>query len=218
VIIFDCNGVLVDSERIAAAIAAESFNRIGVPLTTELVIRYFFGRRPADMFATVEAAMQRGLPPDFAAEVAAATIERLRSELRAMPHAGHALTWLRGPKCVASSAPEDRVRISLQTAGLDRFFEGNLFSASDVPRGKPAPDLFLHTAGRMGVRAEDCIVVEDSPAGVTAAAAAGMTPVGFVGGSHAEANLAERLLAAGARSIVADLRHLKSTIVSLRGY
>ena len=210
VIIFDCNGVLVDSERIAAAVAAESFNRIGIPLTADLVIRYFFGRRPADMFATVEAAMQRSLPPDFAAGVAAAMP-------RAMPHAAHALTWLREPKCVASSAPQDRVRISLQTAGLARFFDGNLFSASDVSRGKPAPDLFLHAAARMGVPPEQCIVVDDSPAGVTAAAAAGMTPVGFVGGSHAEANLAERLVAAGARSIVADLRHLKSAIVSLRG-
>jgi len=218
VIIFDCNGVLVDSERIAAAVAAESFNRIGIPLTADLIIRYFFGRRPADMFATVEKAMQRNLPPDFAAGVATATIERLRQELRAMPHAAHALTWLREPKCVASSAPEDRVRISLQTAGLARFFEGNLFSASDVSRGKPAPDLFLHAAERMGVPREQCIVVEDSPAGISAAAAAGMTSVGFVGGSHAEANLAERLVAAGARSIVADLRHLKSTIVSLRGY
>lgn len=218
VIIFDCNGVLVDSERLAAAVAAESFNRAGIPLTADLVIRYFFGRRPADMFATVEAAMHRSLPPGFAEEVAAATIERLRHELRAMPHAVHALTWLRGPKCVASSAPRNRVQISLQTAGLDRFFEANLFSASDVARGKPAPDLFLHAAARMGVQAGDCIVVEDSPAGVTAAAAAGMTPVGFVGGSHAGADLPERLLTAGARTIVADLRHLKSTIVSLRGY
>jgi HAD superfamily hydrolase (TIGR01509 family) len=216
-IIFDCNGVLVDSERIAAAVAAESFNRIGIPLTADLVIRYFFGRRPADMFATVEKAMQRSLPPDFAAEVATATIERLREDVRPMPHAAHALTWLREPKCVASSAPKDRMRISLETAGLDRFFEGNLFSASDVSRGKPAPDLFLHAAEHMDVPPGQCIVVEDSPAGVTAAAAAGMTPVGFVGGCHAEANLANLLVAAGARSIVADLRHLKGTIVSLRG-
>jgi HAD superfamily hydrolase (TIGR01509 family) len=218
VIIFDCNGVLVDSERIAAAVAAESFARIGVPLTADQVIRYFFGRRPADMFATVEAAMERGLPPGFAEGVAAATIERLRKELRAMPHAVHALTWLRDRKCVASSAPPDRVRASLQTAGLARYFDNNLFSASDVALGKPAPDLFLHAAKQMGADPARCIVVEDSPAGVTAAAAAGMTPIGFVGGSHAEANLAGRLVAAGARSVVADLRHLKSTIVSLRGY
>lgn len=217
-IIFDCNGVLVDSERIAVSVAAESFQRIGIPLTAELISKYFFGRRPADMFATVEAAIKRDLPEGFAAGVAATTIERLRSEVRAMPHAAHALTWLRGPKSIASSAPKDRVRMSLQAAGLYRFFEGNVFSASEVALGKPAPDLFLHVASQRGVRPQDCIVVEDSPAGVTAAAAAGMTPVGFVGGSHAEADLTERLLASGARAIVADMRHLKGTVVGLRGH
>ena len=216
-IIFDCNGVLVDSERIAAAVAADAFMRAGFPLTPELVTRYFFGRRPADMFAAVETVTKRQLPPNFPAEVAAATLRRLRTELRAMPHAAHALTWLRGPKCVASSSPADRIRTSLEIAGLARFFDF-FFSASDVPNGKPAPDLFLHAASRMGVQAADCIVVEDSPAGVTAATAAGMTSIGFVGGSHAGDALGEQLSAAGARTIVADLRHLKSTVVALRGW
>src|SRR5581483_12293659 len=85
VIIFDCNGVLVDSEPIAAAVAAEEFNRIGIPLTPEMVTRYFFGRRPADMFATVETVTRRRLPADFATSVAVATLKRLRSDLRAMP-------------------------------------------------------------------------------------------------------------------------------------
>jgi HAD superfamily hydrolase (TIGR01509 family) len=210
--------VLVDSERIAASVAAESFQSIGVPLTPELVLKYFFGRRPADMFATVEAAIKQKLPQNFADSVAAATIQRLTAELRAMPHAAHALTWLRGPKSIASSAPKDRVRRSLQAAGLYRFFEGNVFSASEVPLGKPAPDLYLYVAKQRGVRPQDCIVVEDSPAGVTAATAAGMTAVGFVGGSHAEADLAGRLVESGARAIVVDMRHLKGTIVGLRGY
>ena len=83
--------------------------------------------------------------------------------------------------------------------------------------GKPAPDLFLHAAARMGVQACDCIVIEDSPAGVTAATAAGMAVIGFVGGSHASAPLGEQLIQAGARTVVADLRHLKSTVVGLRG-
>jgi HAD superfamily hydrolase (TIGR01509 family) len=144
-------------------------------------------------------------------------LERRRAELRAMPHAAYALTWLRGPKCVASSSAPDRIRASLVTTGLARFFDC-LFSASDVPNGKPAPDLFLHAASRMGVQAADCIVVEDSPAGVTAATAAGMTAIGFVGGSHAGALLGEQLMVAGARTIVADLRHLKSIVVALRGW
>jgi HAD superfamily hydrolase (TIGR01509 family) len=201
VIIFDCNGVLVDSEQLAATAAAHEFTRIGIPITSELVMRYFLGRRPADMFAAVEAA----------------TLERLRVELRAMPHATHALTWLRGPKCVASSSSRDRIRASLEITGLARFFDFQ-FSASDVANGKPAPDLFLHAAARMGVKACDCIVVEDSPAGVTAATTAGMAAIGFVGGSHATAPLGEQLMQAGARTVLADLRHLKSTVVSLRGW
>ena len=217
VIIFDCNGVLVDSEQISAAVAADEFTRAGIPITPELVTRYFIGRRPADMFAMIEAATKRKLPAHLGATVAAATIERLRAELRAMPHAAYALTWLRGPKCVASSSASDRIRASLETTGLARFFD-NLFSAGDVPKGKPAPDLFLHAASRMGVRACDCIVVEDSPAGVTAATTAGMAAIGFVGASHAGALLGEQLMAAGARAIVADLRHLKSTVVALRGW
>ncbi len=217
-IIFDCNGVLVDSEQIAAAVAAQEFVRAGVPMTPELVSRYFLGRRPADMFAAIETVTKRKLPENFGATVAAATIRRIRAELRAMPHAAHALTWLREPKCVASSSTLDRIRASLETTGLARFFEPNLFSASDVPNGKPAPDLFLYVAGRMGVVPSECIVVEDSPAGVAAATAAGMTAIGFVGGSHAGAKLGEDLLSAGARTIIADMRQLKGTVVALRGW
>ena len=217
VIIFDCNGVLVDSEPIAAAVAAEEFTRAGIPLTPELVLRFFFGRRPADMIAMVEAAAKRKLPPSFAGRLTAAIVARLRADLRAMPHAAYALTWLRGPKCVASSATLDRIRASLETTGLARFFD-RMFSAADVPNGKPAPDLFLHAAARMGVEPRDCIVVEDSPAGVSAANAAGMNAIGFVGGSHAQGELGGALLAAGARTIVADLRHLKGTVVALRGW
>ncbi len=217
-IIFDCNGVLVDSEQIAAAVAAEELTRAGIPITSEQVTRYFIGRRPADMFAAVEATTKRRLPEHFGAAVNRVTLRRLRAELRPMPHVVHALTWLRGPKCVASSSPHDRIWASLETAGLTRYFEPFLFSASDVPNGKPAPDLFLHAARRMKADPSDCIVIEDSPAGVAAATSAGMTAIGFVGGSHAGATLGQDLMAAGAHTIVADMRHLKGTVVALRGY
>jgi beta-phosphoglucomutase-like phosphatase (HAD superfamily) len=118
---------------------------------------------------------------------------------------------------VASSSARDRIYASLEITGLARFFDF-VFSACDVSSGKPAPDLFLHAASRMGVQALDCIVIEDSPAGVTAATAAGMTAIGFVGGSHAGAQLGEELTRAGARAIVPDLRHLKSTVVAIRGW
>ena len=131
-IIFDCNGVLVDSEPLAAEVASQEFARAGIPVTPDIIARFFFGRRPADMFAAVEAATRRKLPADFAETLAAATLKRFQAELRPMAHAAYALTWLRGPKCVASSSPIERIRMSLETTELARFFEPNLFSASDV--------------------------------------------------------------------------------------
>lgn len=217
-VIFDCNGVLVDSELIAAEVTADEFTRAGYPLTPDIVARLFTGRRPADMFAAIEEAYHKRLPPNLTAIVMATTLQRLRAEVRATRHMEYALTWLRGKKCVASSSTLDRVRISLDTTGLLRFFEPNLFSASDVPRGKPAPDLFLYAAAKMKVAPSDCIVVEDSPAGIAAATAAGMVSVGFVGGSHAGPNLEALLKNAGASAVISDMRALKGTVVELRGW
>jgi HAD superfamily hydrolase (TIGR01509 family) len=218
VVIFDCNGVLIDSEPLAAAVAAHEFQRIGIALTPDLIARYFTGRRPADMFAEVEIAAGRKLPPNFAMTVASATLQRFRAELRATTHAAYALSWLRGPKCVASSSSFDRIRLSLETTDLIRFFDPFLFSASEVPNGKPAPDLFLMAAAKMHVDPRDCIVVEDSPVGVAAAVAAGMTGIGFVGGSHAADHLPSQLRAEGAKMIINDMRALKSAVVELRGW
>jgi HAD superfamily hydrolase (TIGR01509 family) len=218
VVIFDCNGVLVDSEPLATAIVSQEFMRAGFPLTPEVVARYFTGRRPADMFAEVENAARRKLPPNFADTVASVILRRFRRELRATHHADYALSWLRGPKCVASSSSHERIRVSLESTGLIRFFEPNLFSASDVHKGKPAPDLFLHVAGTLRVSPGECIVVEDSAVGVAAGVAAGMAVIGFVGGSHAGSQLDTVLRAAGARSVISDLRALKGAIIDLRGW
>ena len=217
-VIFDCNGVLVDSELIAAEVTADEFTRAGYPLTPDIVARLFTGRRPADMFAAIEEAYHKQLPPHLTTIVMATTLQRLRAEVRAMRHMEYALTWLHGRKCVASSSTLDRVRVSLDMTDLLRFFEPNLFSASDVPRGKPAPDLFLYVAAKMGVAPSECIVVEDSPAGIAAATAAGMVSVGFVGGSHAGPNLEALLANAGASAVIADMRALKGTVVALRGW
>lgn len=217
-VIFDCNGVLVESEQLATAVVSQEFMRAGFALTPDVVARYFTGRRPADMFAEVELAATRKLPPNFTTTVATETLRRFRQQLRPTAHAAYALTWLRGPKCVASSSSIDRIRVSLECTDLIRFFEPYLFSASDVPRGKPSPDLFLHVAAKMRVRPSDCIVVEDSAVGVTAGVAAGMTVIGFVDGSHAGAHLGAHLTSAGARTVIADLRALKSTVIDLRGW
>ena len=217
-VIFDCNGVLVDSEPLATSIVSQEFMRAGFNLTPDIVARYFTGRRPADMFAEVEIAAGRKLPPGFAATVASATLRRFRAELRATAHMAQALSWLRGPKCVASSASFDRIRVSLESTDLIRYFDPYLFSATEVRQGKPAPDLFLYAAGKMHVEPRACIVVEDSAVGVAAGVAAGMTAIGFVGGSHAGPRLTEQLRAAGARAVVSDMRALKGTIIDLRGW
>jgi HAD superfamily hydrolase (TIGR01509 family) len=219
VVIFDCNGVLVDGERIASSVLAEAFASIGyTSVTPDVVSRRFHGRRAADIFEIVEKATGRKLPPGFSSHVADATLRRFRAELRPIPHTARALTWIRGPKAVASSSSFDRIRTSLEITGLLNFFSLRLFSASDVPKGKPAPDLFLHAAARLQVDPADCVVVEDSPPGVTAAAKAGMTPIGFVGGSDAPGKLADDLSRAGARTVIADMRALHNAIIDLRGW
>jgi HAD superfamily hydrolase (TIGR01509 family) len=217
-VIFDCNGVLVDSERLAAAVASQELTRAGFALPPEVIGHYFTGRRPADMFLEIERAARRKLPDNFELTVKAATLLRFRKELRTTAHAAYALSWLRGPKCVASSSPFDRIRLSLETTDLIRFFDPYLFSAVDVAKGKPAPDLFLHAAARMDAAPSECLVVEDSPVGVAAAIAAGMKAIGFVGGSHAGDQLAMQLKQEGARVTFSDMRMLKSMIVSLRGW
>lgn len=217
-VIFDCNGVLVDSEPLATAVASSEFMRAGFALTPDVIARYFTGRRATDMFNEVEIAAGRKLPPNFAVTVAQATLEKFRVELRATRHAAQALAWLRGPKCVASSSSLERIRVSLESTDLLRYFEPYVFSANEVPYGKPAPDLFLHAAQKMRVLPRECIVVEDSTVGVSAGVAAGMTVIGFAGGSHAGSELADNLRAAGARIVINDMRALKTAIVDLRGW
>ena len=216
-VIFDCNGVLVDSEPIASAVVAEALTRAGVAMTAETAAQCFHGRRPADIVAIVEAAGKK-LPADLMATMAAETLRRLRGELRAVAHVAHALTWLRGPKAVASSSPLDRIELSLTVTDLLRFFAPRLYSASEVLNGKPAPDLFRLAAARMQVDPAACIVVEDSAPGVIAALGAGMTPIGFVGANPAPGRLARELHAAGAGVVIADMRALKAAVTELRGF
>jgi HAD superfamily hydrolase (TIGR01509 family) len=217
-VIFDCNGVLIDSEPIASAVLADALTRAGIRASAETVARRYHGRRPADVLTEIQTTTGRKLPANFASGVGAETLRRFRAELRPLPHVAHALSWVRGPKAVASSSPFDRIRLGLDVAGLLRYFESRLFSASDVPNGKPAPDLFRYAAARMKVDPAECIVVEDSVPGVAAAVAAGMTAIGFVGGNATPGKLAHDLTAAGARSVIADMRALKGTITDIRGW
>lgn len=183
-VIFDCDGVLVDSESIALACFRDALAGIGLNLTLEETTRRFLGRSAVDCRRCIEELMGRPLPEDFQERFHETLFDALERELRPMAGMEQLLDGLDAPAAVASSSAPDRLRHTLRVAGLLDRFEGRLFSAAMVPNGKPAPDLFLHAAAAMGFDPADCIVVEDTAPGVEAARNAGMPCVGFLGGGH----------------------------------
>jgi len=201
-VIFDCDGVLVDSERIAVPVDVIILERLGWPLTEAEVIERFVGRSEAYMVGEIEAALGRRLAADWAAEFAPLYSEAFK-DLAAVDGVVEALDRIATPTCVASSSSHERLRHSLGLTGLHERFEGRIFSAVDVQNGKPAPDLFLHAAAAMGADPARCAVVEDSVFGLQAARAAGMTAFGYGGG----VTPAERL-EGPATTVFEDMRDL----------
>jgi HAD superfamily hydrolase (TIGR01509 family) len=217
-VIFDCDGVLVDSEVVAARVLARQLAAIGIARTAEECIARYTGISMPRVVACIEAELARELPPDFAERVRTADAEAFKAELRAVPGAREALAGLARPKCVASSGRLSKMRLTLTLTGLMPFFEPrHLFSAQMVAHGKPAPDLFLLASQRMGTAPEHCIVIEDSQAGVTAAIAAGMRVLGFAGGSHCAPGYDAMLRAAGARRVFADMAQLPRLLEATEG-
>lgn len=184
-VIFDCDGVLVDSEPIAISVLVDSMNRLGADITQTEAYRLFLGRS----LATVTECLRDkyGLHADhrFLEDMRQALYSRFVAELKPIEHMAETLDELKMARCVASSSQPERIRLALQTTGLYDRLAPHLFSASMVTHGKPAPDLFLYAAREMGYEPKDCLVVEDSPAGVQAAQAAGMKVLLFTGGTHA---------------------------------
>ncbi|MET7988606.1 HAD family hydrolase [Streptomyces sp. NPDC005281] len=182
-IIFDNDGVLVDSEPISNTLLAAYLTELGHPTSYEDSLRDYMGSAMHRIHDLVLERTGRRLPDDFDDVFHARVFAAFERELKPVPGAGQVLEKLAAdgvPYCVASSGSHERIRVGHRTTGLDRWFdEGRVFSSQDVGRGKPAPDLFLHAAERMGVRPERCAVVEDSPLGVQAANAAGMDVYGF---------------------------------------
>ncbi|UGB46194.1 HAD family hydrolase [Frateuria edaphi] len=178
-VIFDCDGVLVDSEAIANRVFGRMLAGQGLVLDDAQMDELFLGRTMAHCLALVVERLGGPLPDDFEAEHDRQLFDALAAELAPVPGVVQVLDGLALPYCVASNGGPDKMRFSLGRVGLLPRFEGRLFSAAHVARGKPAPDLFLHAAGRMGVAPAACVVVEDSPAGVAAGVAAGMRVLGF---------------------------------------
>lgn len=202
-VIFDCDGVLVDSEVIVIEIEADLLTAAGFPLTADEIADRFVGLSYPDMMAQLEADFARPVPAGLSQRIQRDAVAAFPDRLRAVSGMRPFLEGLAQPRCVASSSDLDRVELSLAVAGLAAFFEpSSLYSAQMVQNGKPAPDLFLHAAADLGVAPSACLVVEDSPHGVAAAHAAGMSVLGFVGGEHARPSLRTRLAAAGAEIII----------------
>jgi HAD superfamily hydrolase (TIGR01509 family) len=211
-IIFDCDGVLVDSEVISCRAHAETLTRHGYPITADQVLRRFLGVSDREARLIVEAELGRSLPEDFEAQMKQAALQRYASDLGAIPYIGEAIAAIDLPKCVASSGTPEKIRHGLSCAGLYDLLAPHIFSATQVKRGKPAPDLFLFAAVQMKAAPERCIVIEDSLPGVTGARAAGMVVLGFHGGSHCTPGHAEMLRAVGAAVTFDDMRQLPRLI------
>ncbi|MEF8754262.1 MAG: HAD family hydrolase [Accumulibacter sp.] len=213
-VIFDCDGVLVDSEPIASRVLAEALSEIGFPLTAQQAIDRYTGISLGAVLALVEADWRRQLPAGFAARLGERDQAAFAAELQPVSGAAEMLASLGLPCCVASSGTIGKIRGNLSLTGLLQYLEPHLFSATMVARGKPAPDLFLHAAATMAVPPADCVVIEDSIAGVQAARAAGMRVFGFHGGGHARPDSAAALRAAGATRVFERLRDLPGLLGS----
>jgi HAD superfamily hydrolase (TIGR01509 family) len=181
-VIFDCDGVLVDSERLAVRIDIQVLAKLGWTITEAEVIERFVGRSDVSIKADIEAHLGRALPDDWGAEFESLYRAAFAAELKPVPGVVEALDRITLPTCVASSGSHDKMRFTLGLTGLYERFAGRIFSAYEVARGKPAPDLFLYAAARMGVAPEACAVIEDSRYGIEAARAAGMRAFGYAGG------------------------------------
>jgi HAD superfamily hydrolase (TIGR01509 family) len=211
-IIFDCDGVLVDSEIIAHTLLAQMMTDLGHPMTTAEAVRRFAGRSLADTLSLIEADLTRSIPDELGQRYGRLLLERLRRDLKPTPGVKGAIAALPYPRCVASSSSLARIRLSLETTGLASLFGANIFSATQVAHGKPAPDLYLFASSRMGIAPEHCVVIEDSALGVTAGRAAGMKVIGFTGAAHATPDAAQRLAAAGACSVISSMVDLPTVV------
>jgi HAD superfamily hydrolase (TIGR01509 family) len=214
-IIFDCDGVLVDSEVISCRAHSELLTRHGYPITPDQVLDRFLGMSDREARLMIESETGRKLPEDFENQVKQATLRFYADDLRAIPHVGEAIAAIGLPRCVASSGTPEKIRHGLTCAGLYDLLAPNIFSASEVERGKPAPDLFLFAAGQMQAAPARCLVIEDSLPGIAGAVAADMTVLGFHGGSHCPPGYGDTLRAAGAIMTFDDMRQLPGLIAQI---
>ncbi len=199
-VIFDCDGVLVNSEPLANRILAEALTSEGYACSFEESVEHFLGRDLPTIIREVEDSFGQKLSEGFFENLRADTYAAFRKHLQPVPGIDSALGYIACPKCVASSGPPEKIRLSLGLTGLRHHFGEALFSATQVSRGKPHPDLFLYASRYFDVQPKDCVVVEDSVPGVLGARAAGMSVLGYAGGDYVAPGHCESLMEAGAKT------------------
>ena len=192
-VIFDCDGVLVDSEVITSRVFSGMLNELGIPATVEEVFEKFVGRSMSQCLEMIAKLLGREVPKDFAQQYHLRSAVALKAELKAVPGIEAALDAIQMPYCVASNGSHEKMQTTLGITGLLPRLQGRLFSVSEVARGKPFPDVFLYAADKSGAAPSGCAVIEDTPTGVTAGVAAGMTVFGYC--AHTPV---QRLIDAGA--------------------
>ncbi|MDP2131059.1 MAG: HAD family hydrolase [Erythrobacter sp.] len=205
-IIFDCDGVLVDSEVIHIAAELELLAQLGLVYDRETYLTRFVGLSNSDFHAELQSdfvdLIGGDFPSDFGSRLDALVWPRIEAELQPIDGVADLVQTYGGKVAVGSSSPYAKLVRKLEITGLRSLFAPHIYSVDHVRTGKPAPDLFLHSARWLEVDPSRCIVIEDSVHGISAARAAGMTPIGFVGGGHGDPGLEQRLLAHGAAFVV----------------
>lgn len=217
-IIFDCDGVLIDSEILSARVDSEILAEFGYEISPEELAFKFAGLTTERIFQLVEAEIGRPVPEKLIARAKVETDRKLKAEVLPIPGVQEMLDALDDPRCICSNSRPERLEVSLIKAGLWDRFRPYVFSAQAVRegRGKPSPDVFLHAAEAFETDPADAIVIEDSVAGVTGGVAAGMRVIGFTGASHTWPGHGEVLMEAGALTVIKRMTQLPTTIEALR--
>ncbi len=208
-IIFDCDGVLIDSEVIANRVDVELLATLGIDFSFEEYMEISLGKTLSDTMLEIETRSNKKLPVDYPERVLEYKKVAFSKELKAIDGITHLLEKLRLPKAVASGSSPERLEHSLMVTKLWSFFAPHIYSATMVKRGKPAPDLFLFTAKKFSADPNKTLVIEDSTSGVQAAIAASMNVIGFTGGSHIQEGHEERLLELGAMKVFSKMSDIK---------
>lgn len=211
-IIFDCDGVLIDSEYLACEVSAAALREIGYEITTEQYIDLFIGRKYSETIKIL--ASESGIPADkflSAGEKDKKREQVFEEKLKMTAHTKEVLDAVQDSPlsyCIASGSSMKRLDHSLKVVGLDQFFCNKVFSSDVVDKGKPAPDIFIYAADKIGAAPENCLVIEDSPYGIQAGLAANMNVVGYSGATHMNDDRIEKLYHSGAKEVISDMRLL----------